>query len=144
LGGSGSVNVANFDYMTLIDSFYNSSNYLTLLNTGEINAENWLVKTLLEDTELFITNEGNLTFNPSFIEDVSSPVIASIGPEGQEFVEDSGGTITVTNSGSFIGQSSTEASSLEYLLYIIVMVAAAIVVTVVFLVMRKKSSNASS
>ncbi|HDQ05187.1 MAG TPA: hypothetical protein ENN36_00500 [Candidatus Bathyarchaeota archaeon] len=138
LGGTGSVNVANFDSMTLIDSFYNSSNYFTVYNAGEINAENWLVKTLHQDAEVFLTNEGNLTFAPSFIEDVSSSAIISVGPEGQEFVESSGGTITVTNSGSFSGKSSTDSGSDSTLIYILAIAATAIIVIVVFFIAKKK------
>ncbi|GEM_PF-2691187 len=143
LGGAGSVNVANFDSLTLINSFYNSSNYLTLYNfeDGEISAENWLVKTLHEDAEVYVTNEGNITFNPSFIEDVSSSAITSVGSEGHEFVEDSGGIITVTNKGSFSGQSSTDGGSDSTLIYILAIVVAAIIVIVVFFMVKKKKPN---
>ena len=65
------------------------------------------------------------------------------GPEGQEFWESSGGTITVTNNGSMNAQSITNGGS-DYLLYILVIVAAVTVSLIVILRNRKKSSKTSS
>jgi hypothetical protein len=146
LSGSGSASITNWDSMTLIDSAYNSSHSLTLMNNGELTAENWLVKTTSSTARIVIYNGDNasITFNVPFIEDVSGSVLASVGPEGQEFVEDSGGTIAVTNEGLMTEQSSADSSNLEYILYIVIIVVAVIVSLFVILRRRKKSSNASS
>jgi hypothetical protein len=138
-GGTGSVDVANFDSMTLIDTVYNSSNYLALYTAGDLDAENWIVTVAIQNAEAFISNDGNLTFFPSFIEGVSSSVINSIGPEGKEFVQSSGGTITVTNNGAFSGQSDTNDGFDSSLIYILAIAAVAIVFLVVFFVVKKKN-----
>ena len=113
------------------------------MNNGELIAENWLVKTSSSTANIAIYNDGNITFNVPFIENVSSSVLTSIGPDGQEFVESSGGTITVTNNGLINEQSSTNGGS-DYLLYILVIVTAVIVSLFVILRNRKKSSKTSS
>jgi hypothetical protein len=145
LSGSGSASITNWDSMTLIDSAYTSSYALTLMNNGELTAENWLVKTTSNAARIVVYNgnNGSITFNVPFIEDVSGSVLTSVGADGQEFVESSGGTITVTNNGLMNEQSSTNGGS-DYLIYILIIVAAIIVVTVVFLMNRKKSSKTSS
>jgi len=129
--------------MVLINSDYNSSHSLTLMNNGELNAENWLVKTTSNTARIVVYNgdDGVITFNVPFIEDVSSSVLASIGSEGKEFVESSGGTITVTNNGLMSEQSSAGGGFDSTLIYILAIVAAAIVVIVVFFVIRKKKQK---
>jgi hypothetical protein len=142
LFGSGSTSITNWDSMTLIDSTYNSSHSLNLMNNGELTAENWLVKTTSNAARIVVYNgnNGSITFNVPFIEDVSSSVLTSIGADGKEFVESSGGTITVTNNGLIDKKSSTNGGS-DYLIYILVIVAAIIAVIVVFLMMRKKKQT---
>jgi hypothetical protein len=139
LSGSGSTSITNWDSMTLIDSVYNCSHALTLMNNGELNAENWLVKTTSSTARIVVYNgnNGSITFDVPFIEDVSSETLASIGSEGQQFVESSGGIITVTNNGSMNAQGSTGASGLEYLLYILIIVVVVAVSLVVILRNRK-------
>ncbi|MBN1245334.1 hypothetical protein JXA31_07045 [Candidatus Bathyarchaeota archaeon] len=134
LSGSGSTSITNWDSMTLIDSTYNSSHALTLMNNGKLTAENWLVKTTASTAKIvvYIGDNGTITFNVPFIENVSSSVLSSIGPDGQEFVESSGGTIAVTNKGSITEQADSN------LIYILAIVVAIIVVIVVFLMLRKK------
>lgn len=143
LSGSGSTSITNRDSMTMIDSDYNSSHSLTLMNNGELTAENWLVKTTSNTARIVVYNDdnGTITFNVPFIEDVSSSVLASIGPEGKEFVEDSGGTITVTNNGLMNEKSSTDGGFDSTLIYILAIVAVAIVVIVVFFITKKKKQN---
>jgi len=145
LSGSGSFVMTNWESMTMIDSNYTSSESLNLMNNGELIAENWLVKTTASTAEIGVYNgnNGSITFNVPFIENVSSSVLTSIGPEGQEFLESSGGTITVTNNGLMNAQSSTNGGS-DYLLYILVIVAAVTVSLIVILRNRKKSSKTSS
>ena len=103
-------------------------------------SENWLVKTSSDTANIALYNEGSITFNVPFIENVGSSVLTSIGPDGQEFVESSEGTITVTNYGLINEQSSTNGGS-DSLISILIIVAAIIVVIVVFFVMRKKGSR---
>ena len=100
--GSGSTSITNWDSMTLIDSNFTSSHSLTLMNNAELTAENWLVKTTSDTARIVIYNgnEGNITFDVSFIENVSSETLEAIDADGQEFVEASGGTIAITNEGS--------------------------------------------
>jgi hypothetical protein len=143
LSGSGSASITNWDSMTLIDSAYNSSHSLTLMNNGELTAENWLVKTTSNTARIVVFNgdNGTIAFNVPFIEDVSSSVLASVGPEGKEFVEDSGGTIAVTNNGLMNEQSSTDGGFDSTLIYILAIVVAAIVVIVVFFITKKKKQN---
>jgi len=143
ISGSGSFVMTNWASMTMIDSNYTSSKSLTLMNNGELIAENWLVKTTADTASIVVYNDGNITFNVPFIENVSSSVLTSIGPDGQEFVESSGGTITVTNNGLINEQSSTNGGT-DYLLYILVIVAAVIVSLFVILRNRKKSSKTNS
>jgi len=132
--GSGSTSITSWDSMTLIDSNFTSSHSLTLMNNAELTAGNWLVKTTSSTARIVIYNgnESSITFNVSFIENVTSSVLAAIGSEGQEFVESSGGTIAVTNNGSITEQTDSN------LIYILAIVAAVIVVIIVFLLMRKK------
>jgi len=143
LSGSGSTRITNWDSMTLIDSNYNSSNSLNLMNNGELTAENWLVKTTSNTARIVVYNgdNGTITFDVPFIEDVSSSVLASVGPDEQEFVEDSGGTITVTNNGLMSEKSGTGGGSDSTMIYVLAVVAAAIVVIVVFFIVKKKKQN---
>jgi hypothetical protein len=142
LSGSGSNVITSYDSMTLIDSTWNSSHSLTLMNNGKLKAENWLVKTTSDVARITIYNDANATiaFDVPFIEDASSSVLSSIGPEGKEFVESSGGIITVTNNGLMEQQSITHDVS-EYLLYILIIVAAVIVSLFIILRNRKKEQN---
>jgi len=134
ISGSGSTSITNWDSLTLLDSNFTSSHSLTLMNNAELTAENWLAKTTSDTAKIVIYNgnNGSITFNVPFIENVTSAVLTSIGPEGQEFVESSGGTITITNEGSITGQSD---SSLIYIIAIIIVV---IVVIIIVWMMRKK------
>jgi len=72
------------------------------VSARELTAENWLVKTTSSTAGVVIYNgnEGNITFNVPFIENVSKEVLEAIDSDGQEFVEATGGTITVTNNGA--------------------------------------------
>jgi hypothetical protein len=142
LYGSGSASITNWDSMTLVDSACNSSHSLNLMNNGELNAENWLVKTTSDTARITIYNGNNatLTFNVPFIKDINSEALTSIGPEGKEFVESSGGIITVTNNGLMIKQSSLGGGS-DYLIYILIIVVAVAVALFIILRNRKKKQN---
>ncbi|MGD2066672.1 MAG: hypothetical protein PVI43_05845, partial [Candidatus Bathyarchaeota archaeon] len=144
ISGSGSISITNWDSMTMVDSDCTSSHSLTLMNNGELNAEDWIVKTTADTARIVVYNgdNGSITFNVPFIEDVSSETLASVGPDGQEFVESSGGTITVTNNGS-MNKQSTGASGLEYIIYIIIIVVAVAVSIFVIFRNRKKQREAS-
>ena len=145
ISGSGSVSITNWDSMTLIDADYASSNSLTLMNNGELATEDWLVKTTSNAARIVVYNgdNGSIAFNVPFIEDVSTEVLTSIGPDGQKFVDSSGGTITVTNLGSMNKQSSTDAIGLEFIVYILIIVAAVAVSIFVILKNRKKPRTSS-
>jgi len=142
LSGSGSTSITSWDSMKLVDNSWNSSHSLTLMNNGELTADNWLVKTTSDNARVTIYNGNNATmsFDVPFIEDVSSSVLTSVGPEGQEFVESSGGIITVTNYGLMEKQVSS-TDSLEYLLYILIIVIAVSVALFIIFKNRKKSSD---
>jgi len=142
LSGSGSASITNFDSMTLVDSTWNSSHSLNLMNNGKLTAENWLLKATSSTARITFYNGNNatLTFNVPFIEDVSSSVLTSIGPEGKEFVESSGGIITVTNEGSMDEQGSA-ALGLDYLLYVLIVIAAVAVSLFIILKNRKKKQD---
>jgi hypothetical protein len=111
LSGSGSTSITNWDSMTMANSNLDSSHSFTFMNNGELTAENWLVKTSSSTARivLYVGNNGSITFNQPFIENVSSDALTAIGPDGQEFVESSGGTIVVTNNGSLAPQGSARA-----------------------------------
>jgi len=113
---------------------------LTLINNAELTAEKWFVKITSNTARILIYNgnNGSITFNVSFIENVTSSVLTSIGPEGREFVGPSGGTIAITNEGSITGQPDSS------LIYILAIIAAIIVVIIVFWVMRKKLFKSTS
>ena len=131
--GSGSTTITNWDSMTLKDSNYTSSLALTLMNNGELNAENWLLKTTSNTARIVVYNgdNGSITFNVPFLENVSSSVLTYIGPNGQEFVESTGGTITVTNMNSIIEGSSINENSDSTLIILAVVIAAIIILFVV-------------
>lgn len=145
LSCSGSTHITNWDSMTMANSNLDSSHSLTFMNNGELTTENWLVKTTSNTARivLYVGNNGSLTFNQPFIENVSSDVLTAIGPDGQEFVESSGGTIVVTNNGSLTPQGSAH-DILEYLLYGLVIVVAVVVSIYIIMKNRKKSSNKNS
>ena len=111
------------------------------MNNGEQTAKNWLVKTSSDAVNIILYNDSNITFNVPFIEDVSSSVLTSIGPEGQKFMESSGGTITVTNKGLITEQSSTNGGFDSSLIFILAIVAAVIVVRLVFFMKKKKEQT---
>jgi len=138
--GSGSTSITNWDSLTLINSNFTSSHSLTLMNNAELTAENWLVKTTSSTARIVIYNgnNGSITSDVSFIENVSKEALEAIGPEGQEFVESSDGTIAITNEGTITGQSDSS------LIYILAIVIAIMVVVIVFWVMRKKLFKSTS
>ncbi|MGD2066668.1 MAG: hypothetical protein PVI43_05825 [Candidatus Bathyarchaeota archaeon] len=137
--GSGSTTITNWDTMTLVDSSFNSSHHLNLMNNGKLTTENWLLKTTSSAARIVFYNGNNATttFNVPFIEDVSSSVLDSIGSEGQEFVESSGGIITITNNGLMEKQGG-EPLGLDYLFYVLIVVAAVAVSIIIILRNRKK------
>jgi hypothetical protein len=141
LSGSGSTIITNWESMTLIDGECNSSSSLNLMNNGELTAENWLVKTTSNTASITVYNSENATiaFDAPFIEGVESSVLAAVGPEGQEFVEESGGTITVTNKGS-INKSNTGGDSDSPWIYVLAIAVVAVVVVVVFFMAKKKKT----
>ena len=71
---------------------------------------------------IVIYNDGNVTFNVPFIEIVSSSVLTSFGPEGQEFLVFSDGIITITNNALKTEQSNTNDGFDSNLFYILVIV----------------------
>ena len=145
LSGSGSTSITNWDSMTMANSNLDSSHSLTFMNNGELTAENWLVKTSSSTARivLYVGNNGSITFNQPFIENVSSDALTAIGPDGQEFVESSGGTIVVTNNGSLAPQGSSH-DLLEYLAYGLIILVAVVVSIYIIRKNRKKSSNQTS
>ena len=81
-----------------------------------------------------------MTFSTSFIENVERQVLESVGSEGQEFVESSGGKITVTNKGLMTQQDLTTGDSDSSMLLIVAVVAVIVVAGVVFYLMKKKKT----
>ncbi|MCW4016899.1 MAG: hypothetical protein NWF06_11055 [Candidatus Bathyarchaeota archaeon] len=143
LSGSGSASITNWDIMDLTDSSYASSHSLTLMNNGELTAENWFVKTTSSTARIVVYNGNNATlaFDAPFIENVDVSTLTSIGPEGHEFVESSGGIITVTNNNVITQKSSTNGDLDSSLLYILVIAAAVILVIIVLVMMKKKNQK---
>jgi hypothetical protein len=124
--------------MTLIDSSFSSSHQLNLINNGKLVAENWLVKTTsVANITVFNSENATLSFETSFIEDVTSETLTAVGPAGQQFVESSGGTIKVTNNGS-VTEANTGTSDLEILLYIVIIVVSVAVSLFIIVNTRKK------
>jgi hypothetical protein len=140
--GSGLMSLTNWESMKLVDSSFESSDSLTVMNNGELTAENWIVKTTSSNAlvTVFVSEDSNLSFDESFIENVSRDTLVSVGSDGQEFVESSGGIITVTNNG-VLTQQGSRGSSLEFFLYVLIIVAAVAVALYVILKNRKKSCN---
>lgn len=138
LSGDGSTSITNWDSMSLTESSFNSSLSLTLMNNGNLTADNWLVKTLSSAARITVYNgnSGNFTFIESFIEGVERSVLEAVGSEGQEFVESTGGIITVTNFGSLTDLTDIVGIS-TYLLY---MVIAFVAVSLLFTLNRRKTS----
>ena len=141
VSGSGSALITNWDSMMLIDSTFSSSQQLKLMNNANLTTEDWMLKTTSNTAAITVYNDGNFTFNVPFIESVDFAVLESIGSEGQEFVESSGGTITVTNNGLMAKQSITQDASDSSLIYILVVAAVVILAVVVFFMTKKKSHN---
>jgi hypothetical protein len=134
----GSLIVTNWDSMNIIETTYNTSKTMNVMNNGDITAENWHVKTVAAQAQVLIFNDGNITINTSFIENVDSSELTSIGPEGKEFVESSGGTIAITNNGSIKIMVTPSGGSDSNLIYILLLIIAVIVVVVLFLFRRRK------
>ncbi|PVX26264.1 MAG: hypothetical protein CW691_01950 [Candidatus Bathyarchaeum sp.] len=139
LSGSGSASITNWDYMRFSSVNFECSDSLTLMNNGELDANDWFIKTTSSNARIvvYIGDDGSIKFNVPFIENVDSSVLASVGPDGQEFVESSGGTITVTNNNLIAKQNSTNGGFDSNLIYILV-VAAVVIVVVIFFMMKKK------
>jgi hypothetical protein len=112
ISGSGTISISCSKSSELIDCTFNSSGSLTLINREDLVTKNWQVKTTATEANINILNEenGTLTFDKSFIENVSVETLAAIGPEGRQFTEVSGGTITVTNNGEMQLQSNPQPS----------------------------------
>ena len=140
LSDGGSTSITSFEFMSLIDCSFASSGYLTFMNNGNLTANDWLVKTTAEDATGLVYNEGKLTFNAPFIENVEGDVLEAVGSEGQEFVESSGGKITVTNKGLMTRQDIINGDSDSSMLAVLVVVAVVVVGGVVFYLMKKKKT----
>lgn len=137
VSGSGSTSITNWDSMKLLDGTFNSSQQLTLMNNAELTTKDWILKTTSNGAAITVYNDGNFTFNVPFIESVDLEVLESVGSDGQEFVESSGGTITVTNKGLMTEQTGPTSSSDSSLLYVLVVAVVVIVVVVVFYLVKK-------
>jgi hypothetical protein len=141
LGTSGgSLIITNWDSMNITQTVYNSSKTMNLINNGDITAENWLVKTTADQSLILITNNGNITTATSFIADVDISTLTSIGSEGEEFNESSGGTIAVTNNGSISELVVASGGSDLTWLYVLIVVLIVGIVVVLLLIRRKKPS----
>jgi hypothetical protein len=142
ISGSGTISITSWRSSQLIDCTFSSSKSLTLINNDGLTVENWQVKTTDSNANINILNSenGTINFDESFIQDVSVDTLNAIGPEGQQFTEASGGTITVTNNGT-ITQSmlhGTQGLSLTYILAIIV---AIIFIIIVIFFVRKRNAE---
>jgi hypothetical protein len=126
--------------MNITQTVYNSSKTMSLINNGDITAENWLVKTTADQSLILITNNGNITTATTFIADVDISTLTSIGSEGEEFNESSGGTIAVTNNGSIRELVVASGGSDLTWLYVLIVVLIVGIVVVLLLIRRKKPS----
>jgi hypothetical protein len=138
LTDSGSTIITTWEFMSLVDSSFTSSGQLNFMNNGDLTAKNWLVKTNAQDATALVYNEGSLTFATSFIENVEREVLEAVGSGGQEFVESSGGKITVTNKGLMIEQEVVDGSFDFSILVLLAAVAIIIVAGVVVFMLTKK------
>lgn len=140
LSDAGSTSITNFEFMSLNDCSFTSSGQLNFMNNGNLTVKDWLVKTTAEDATGLVYNEGDLTFNAPFIENVEGDVLEAVGNEGQEFVESSGGKITVTNKGLMTRHDIINGDSDSSMLAILAVVAVVVVAGVVFYLMKKKKT----
>ncbi|MGD6852876.1 MAG: hypothetical protein ACQCN6_12530 [Candidatus Bathyarchaeia archaeon] len=143
ISGSGSALITNHNTMRVVDSTFTTTHSLSLMNYGELNAENWLVQTTDSNDKITIyTGEnGTISFDASFIKDVSAVDLSAVGPEGQEFVESTGGIIDVTNNGVIRTQASTADSSPNYSVYALAIVVALIAIIIILLVVRRRRKS---
>jgi hypothetical protein len=141
LSGSASTSITNGDSMTLIDSTYSSDHSLTLMNNGDLIAENWLAKITSNTARIVVYNgnNGSITFNVSFIENFSSEAfgcwsrrarICGIFRRNHH-----------SNKQRFDRCPSSRGSSLEYLLYVLIAVVAVVISLVVILRNRKNKAQ---
>lgn len=71
-----------------------------IINNGNLKAEQFLVETKAEQSNISITNENIFTFNPSIISGISLDELNSIDESGEVFPQPNGGTISFINKGS--------------------------------------------
>jgi hypothetical protein len=126
--------------MSLIDCSFTSSGELNLMNNGDLTAQNWLVKTSAQDATALVYNEGNLNLGSSFIENVECAVLEAVDSEGQDFVESSGGKITVINKGSIAEQEIVDLPFDSSIITIVAVVAVIIMAGVVVFMLKKKKA----
>jgi hypothetical protein len=143
ISSSGSTLITNHQTMHLVDCIFTTSHSLSLMNYGDLTAENWHVQTTDSNDKItiFTGENGTLTFDDSFIEDVSVADLSAVGPEGKQFVESSGGVIEMTNNGIIWSQSSALSSSPNYLIYASAIAVAVIAVILLLLLLRRRKSK---
>ena len=132
-------NLANNGNLEITNTQFTSNANMNILNSKSISADNWMLKTNRDTTKITLTNQANLTFTTSFIENVDVQTLTSLGATPTVFNQASGGTITVTNVG-LIQTVAKEAPSQQSLL-IGVIIATIVIIIVAVIVLKKRRTR---
>ena len=112
-----------------------------IINNGNLKAEQFLVETKGEQSNISITNEDTFTFNPSIISGISLEKLSSIDESGEVFPQPNGGTISFINKGS-VNHKDTSISgnetNLESIFYFVIIVVIILLLTLGYVYKKNK------
>jgi hypothetical protein len=137
------VNLSNHGKMIFDSTSLNNRGGTTnILNVGELYSYGWTLKTEGTAAIIKLTNQGNITFIQPFIEDATGAELTSIGVDGKQFVQSSGGKIQVFNFGLIMEQAAPN-ENMDIFIYLLALAAMIIVVMALFLIRRNKKKASS-
>lgn len=139
--GTGYVNIHNQESFTLLNSVYNTSGSINLVNRGTLSLDHCLLRTTNDTGRVHITNFAEITFVEPFIEDVSAEALLNITEDGADFLQRSGGLVLIYNNGSIIQQDAIITSSSDLTSYSLILVLVCVVILILIVLIRKKKKK---
>lgn len=135
---AGYVNIHNHESFTILNSVYNTSGSINLVNRGLLSANHGLFRTTSNTGRINIQNFDKITFLEPFIEGVTSEEILTIGADGADFLQQSGGLVFVSNQGSITQKDTPLNTNSNLITYLLIIVIICIAVLILISLLQKK------
>lgn len=113
-----------------------------LLNSGDLYSYGWTLTAAEATATINLANEGNISFTQPFIEEATAAELASVGADGKEFLQSSGGRIQVFNLGSIMQVAPNENP--DIIVYVLAVAVVMLLTVALFLILRNKKKTSST